>query len=94
MSTSFIDRALPSASLTLTVKVEGMPAVHFTYDHSRAVEETAVTVLDQNTSGPWSFRETVWQALVFLLNYWASRSRWPAELRSPCAGRRKTDESS
>lgn len=26
MSPSFVDRSLPSASLTLTVKVEGMPA--------------------------------------------------------------------
>ena len=94
MNPSFVDRALPCASLTLTVKVDGAPAVHFTYDHSRPFEETAVTVLDQNTREPWSFREVVWQALVFLLNYWASRSRWPAEMRSPDAGRRKSDETS
>ena len=90
MSPSFVDRALPSASLMLTVKVHGMPTVHLVYDHSRTVEETSVTVLDQSHSWPsWSFEDVVWQALVFLLNYYAASSRWPAELRSACAGRSK-----
>src|SRR5437016_6259697 len=52
MSTSFVDRALPSASLMLTVKVEGAPAVHLVYDHTRPFQETTVTVLDQATSAP------------------------------------------
>jgi hypothetical protein len=94
MNAPLVDRSLPSASLTLTVKVQGMPAVHFTYDHTRATEETAVTVLDQNMTTPWSFREVVWQALVFLLNYWAARHKWPAELRAPGAGRSKADQAS
>lgn len=93
MTASFVDRALPSASLLLTIKVEGEPAVHFAYDRDRAFEDTAVTVLDQGRSGPaWSFEDVVWQALVFLLNYWHARSRWPAELRSPSAGRGQTND--
>jgi hypothetical protein len=36
----------------LTVKVDGLPAVHFTYDRARACVETAVTVLDQAPSAP------------------------------------------
>src|SRR5438067_2347932 len=68
MTTSVVARALQSASLTLTVRVEGMPAVHFTYDHTRPFKETAVTIVDQSASGPaWSFEEVVWQALSFLL---------------------------
>ncbi|HKC73063.1 MAG TPA: hypothetical protein VKF37_02545 [Chloroflexota bacterium] len=92
MSPSFIDRALPSASLMLTVKLDGAPAVHLVYDHTRPFQETAVTVLDQSRSGPaWSFEDVVWQALAFLFDYWLDRRKWPAELRSPCAGREHRD---
>lgn len=91
MSPSFVDRSLPSASLMLTVKVEGMPAVHLVYDHTRPFAQAAVTVLDQAGSGPaWNYEDVVWQGLVFLLNYWHERRNWPAELRTPCAGRQKT----
>jgi hypothetical protein len=69
-----------------------MPAVHVVYDPTRTVDESSVTVLDQTAKSPWSYREVVWQALIFLLNYWAAQSKWPAELRSPCEGRKKTDE--
>lgn len=93
MTASFVDRALPSASLLLTIKVDELPAVHLAYDHSRGVEDAAVTVLDQGRSAPaWIFEDVVWQALVFLLNYWHARSRWPAELRSPSAGRGQTND--
>jgi hypothetical protein len=95
MSSSFVDRALPSVSLMLTVKVDEAPAVHLVYDHARPFAQTAVTVLDQNRRGAaWSFEDIVWQALVFLANYWLDRREWSAELRAPCAGRTTAGEAS
>jgi hypothetical protein len=83
---------MPQQSMMLTVKLEGAPAVHLAYDHGRPFEETAVTVLGHGASRPLDFQEVVWQALVFVLNYFAARHKWPAELRAPGAGRSKTDE--
>ena len=94
MSPSFVDRALPSASLMLTIKVDGLPGVHLVYDHTRPFEESTVTVLDQTTSAPWNFEEVIFQALDFLLAYWGKQHKWPAELRSPCAGRPRAAEPS
>ncbi|HKC75134.1 MAG TPA: hypothetical protein VKF37_13200 [Chloroflexota bacterium] len=92
MSSPVVDRSLSRASLTLTIKVDGAPAVHFTYDHTRPFEQASVTVLDQITSAPWSFEVVVLQASAFLFNYWIDRDKWPAELRAPCAGRTKGGE--
>jgi hypothetical protein len=96
MNPSFVDRALPSTSLMLTIKieqrVEGLPGVHLAYDQTRPFELTAGRVLDQGHNGPaWRLEDVVWYGLVFLVNYWAQRARWPAELRSACAGRTKSD---
>jgi hypothetical protein len=41
MSPSFVDRALPSASLMLTVKVDAMPAMHPVYDHSSFIHDAS-----------------------------------------------------
>ena len=79
MTPSFVDRALPSTSLMLTVKLDGAPGVHLVYDCARPFEQTAVTVLDQSYSGSaWRFEDVVWQALIFLLSYWVERSPLPS----------------
>jgi hypothetical protein len=72
----------------LTIKVAGQPAVHLAYDRARRFEETAVTILDQaGAAAPLDFYDVVWQALLFLMNYFSERDQWPAELRAPSAGR-------
>jgi hypothetical protein len=56
---------------TLTVKVDGVLAVHLTFAPARPVEETAVTVLDQAAGDPaWTFKEVAQHRLAFLLRYW------------------------
>jgi hypothetical protein len=96
MTTSFVERALPSAPLMLTVKLDGAPAVHLVYaDTGRVIEDTSVTILDQGThTTRWSFDDVMWVALMFLTTYYAERKRWPAELRAPGAGRTTTNQAS
>ena len=85
----------PLPALTLTLKTAGAPAVHLTYDPERPIQESSVTVLDQGrVTGPWSFEDVVKGAVAFLFLYMCEECRWPAELRAPCAGRRKADEAS
>jgi hypothetical protein len=87
--------AIPHQSLMLTIKLEGAPAAHLAYDRARRFAETAVTILDQTgTAAPLDFEDVVVQALLFVVNYWHERHEWPAELRAPGAGRRKTHEAS
>ena len=77
----------------LTIKIEGEPAIHLAYNRARRFAETAVTILDQaGAAAPLDFEDVVWQACLFLMNYFHERDRWPSELHAPGAGRRKTDE--
>ena len=84
------DVPTPLPALTLTLKVEGAPAVHLTYDPECPIEQTAVTMLDQGTDGPaWNFGKVVATGLVFLLLYVRDHNKWPAELRSTDAGEQR-----
>jgi hypothetical protein len=85
----------PVPALTLTIKTAEAPAVHLAYDPERPIEQSAATVLVQGSvREPWSFEDAVKDGFVFLLLYIRDQRRWPAELRSPCAGRTKADEAS
>jgi hypothetical protein len=89
--------SIPRASLTLTIKLEGQPAVHFTYDRSRRFAQSTVTILDQAghlNAAPLDLEDVVWQAGLFLMNYLTERGQWPAELRAPGAGRTKAGQAS
>jgi hypothetical protein len=72
----------------LTIKLEGMPAIHLVYDRSHPFTETAVTILDQaGAAEPLDFADVLRQATLFLIGYWSEYDNWPAELRAPGAGR-------
>jgi hypothetical protein len=89
------DLPVPRHSLMLTIKLEGMPAIHLAYDRARRCAEAAVTIMDQaGVAEPWDFADVLRQATWFLINYWVEEELWPAELRSPSAGRTKGDQAS
>ena len=89
------DPTRPLPALTLTIRAVGAPVIHLTYDPDRPIEERTVTVLDETSvTRARSLEDVVKDALLFLVLYVRARRAWPAELRSPCAGRKKPDERS
>jgi hypothetical protein len=72
----------PRWARTLTVKVDGVLAVHLAYGPARPVEETAMTVLDHAAGDPaWTVKEVVQHGLAFLLLLLVGTARWPPKLR-------------
>jgi hypothetical protein len=67
--------------------------VHFAYDRTRRFAQTAVTIMDQaGTSAPLDFVDVLRQATLFLMSYMSECDQWPAELRTPGAGRTRNTE--
>ena len=92
---SLDDPTRPLPTLTLSIRTVGAPAVQLIYYPDRPIEESAATVLDQTSvTRARSLEDVVKDALLFLVLYVRARRAWPAELRSPCAGRKKPDERS